>query len=685
MIPSDIAFLALVIAFVLAVYGLATGAYGSWLLANSENRLYNKLRGDLLVRSSQHAVFANAFLVTLASGFLFWALFTHDFRIAYVAQTSSRDMSPSYLFTSFWGGQAGSLLFWAWMLTIFSAIAVWHARKNYPELAPYVGSVLLGIEVFFLLLLSFVSNPFERLAVEAVDGQGLNPLLMDPGMRFHPPFLLTGYMSFSIPFAYAIAALLTGRLGKEWLLAIRRWMLVGWLIQGIGLLIGAWWAYHVLGWGGYWGWDPVENAALMPWLTATAFIHSTMVQERRGMLKVWNLGLVVLTFLLAIFGTFIVRSGVISSVHAFALSSLGPFFFTFLGIATIFSLGLIFFRLPKLKTEGRFDSLLSKEASFLMNNLLILGITFATFWGTIFPLISEVVRGAKVSVGPPFFKQVNGPLFLLLILLIGFGTLLAWRRSSGHNFIRNLALPAVSGMIVGSLLFLLDVRKFPALLSFSAIVFVFVATCIEFYKAAAARSRNTSEPFAIALVNIVRRNRRRYGGYIVHLAMLLLAVGITASSFYQYESTRTLQKGQSMSVDGYTITSNGLYVIQRPSVQVIYADLSLRHGQEYLGNIRPEKRIYKNWEDQPVTGVAIKTLFPNLDDIYVLISDIDQNGNATIRVFINPMVALIWWGGVLFVIGTLICAWPQARRSVVRQRSTATEALVNRVGANVQA
>jgi cytochrome c-type biogenesis protein CcmF len=663
-ILPDLGYIALLLAFVIALYSLIVALLGAWR------------RSGPLVASSQRGLVATAALVTVAAGVLMYALFTHDFRIRYVAETSSRDMGPGYLFTSFWGGQAGSLLFWAWMLTLFSAAAVLRARRRYPELAPIVGATLLGIQVFFLLVLGFLTPPFERLPVEALDGRGLNPILMDPGMRIHPPLLLTGYMSFSIPVAFAVAALVTGRLGREWLGAIRRWMLLAWGVQGAGLLVGAWWAYHVLGWGGYWGWDPVENAALMPWLAATAFLHSTMVQERRGMLKVWNLSLVMLSFVLAIFGTFVVRSGVLSSVHAFATSSIGPYFFTFLGLIIIGCIALVFFRLPKLQTEGRFDSMLSREGSFLVNNLLIIGITAATFWGSIAPLVSEAVRGAKISVGPPYYKQVNGPLLLALLVLMGIGPMLAWRRSAPGAFWRNIRWSVALGALVGVGLFALGVREPLATFSFASIAFVFGTIWVEFWRGTRVRSRNTGEAPPVALLRLVGRNRRRYGGYIVHLAVLLMAVGVVASSFYQKETAGTLRPGESLQIGGYTLTNRGLFQYEQPGVKVAYAELGLSRGDRDLGVVRPERRLYRNWEDQATTGIAINSVLPQLDDVYVLISNLDRQGDqgiATFRVFINPLVSLIWLGGGLLLLGTALAAWPQARRREVAVRAPALE------------
>ncbi len=393
-----------------------------------------------MVASAKRSVLAVTCFLLLASATLIISFLIHDFGVSYVAQHSSLSMPWYYTASAFYGGQEGSLLYWALMLSIFSAIFIFSSKRAPTALVPYVMATLMAIEIFFLIMLVSVSNPFVRLSVPLANGVGLNPLLMDPGMLIHPPMLLMGYMSFSVPFAFAVAAMITGQLGSEWLRSIRRWTLAAWAIQTAGLLLGAWWAYHVLGWGGYWGWDPVENAALLPWLTATAFLHSTMVQERRGMLKVWNLALVILSFALSIFGTFEVRSGIISSVHSFAYSDVGSYFVVFLAIIIVFSTALFIFRLPRLRPEQEFDSAMSREGSFLLNNFLLLGVTFATLWGTLFPLISQAFTHQTLTVGPPFYEQVNGPILLVLILAMGVGPLLAWRRTSTRALWRNLGI-----------------------------------------------------------------------------------------------------------------------------------------------------------------------------------------------------------------------------------------------------
>jgi cytochrome c-type biogenesis protein CcmF len=666
MTAADGANLALLLAFAVAAYATVASVLGA-------------RRGlPELAASARNGAIAVAALLTLGALGLVHALLTHEFSLRYVYDHSSRAMPPAALVTSFWGGQQGSLLLWSWGLALMTILVVLKtprpqqpveradqhpSRTQYSVLSTqysYALAVLLGIQVFFLFILGFVASPFERLPILAPDGRGLNPLLMDPGMRIHPPLLLTGYMSFSVPFAFAIAALASGRQDRDWLRAVRGWMLLAWAIQGLGLLMGAWWAYHVLGWGGYWGWDPVENVALLPWLTATAFLHTIMVQERRGMLKVWTLALAIATFALAIFGTFVVRSGVLTSVHSFAQSTIGPYFFGFLGLVLIGSTALLVYRLPRLRAESTFDAMLSRETGFLLNNLLLVGIAAATFWGTVFPLVSEAVRGTKVAVGPPFYQQVNGPLLVALLLLMGAGPLLAWRYTSRRSLVRNLAGPAAVAGAVGLALFVLGVERGLALVAAVACVFVIGAVVLEYYRGVRARQRG-GQPAIAALGTLVARNRRRYGGYVVHLAMVLIAFGVLGSG-HQVERTVTLAPGETAQVGSYTLRHAGLASFQQAGAEGVLARLALDGpaGQR-LATLEPDRRVYRNWEQQPISGIAIQTTWPWLDDVYVVLLDAEAGNRATFHVFVNPLVVCIWLGGWLFVLGTLIAAWPEAR------------------------
>src|SRR5438270_1008201 len=532
------------------------GAFGLAIYAIVSSVAGVRGRSRQLILSGQNAAWAVTGLTTAESFALLIAFAIHDLSLRYVWEHSSRAMSMDLVLAAFYSGQQGSLLYWAWTLSIFSAIVLWQQRKPGPHrvFMPYVIAVLMLVEGFMSLLLGFVATPFEALPRPPADGVGLNPLLYDEGMRIHPPMLLAGLMSWTIPFAFAIAALATGRLGNDWVTLSRRYGMVAWVILGLGNVLGAWWAYHVLGWGGYWGWDPVENVALMPWLVGTAFIHSIQMQERRGMLKAWNLALIMVTFFLSIFGTFVVRSGILASVHSFALSAIGPYFLTFLALTVAGSLALYFWRLPHLRADNQLDALLSREASFLMNNLLFLGVTFAIFWGTIYPLVAEALSDQKVSVGPPYSKQVAGPLLGALLLLMGIGPLMPWRRATRDHLLTSFVTP-ICGVLVGlAALFLFGVRDPFALLGFGLCLFVLGTILQEFLRGTRARHRATGENYPLALGSLVRRNNRRYGGYLVHLAILLIGAGALGSQIYQQQTVATLAPGQSVTLGSYTLT-----------------------------------------------------------------------------------------------------------------------------------
>jgi cytochrome c-type biogenesis protein CcmF len=645
---SDLGTIAVMLALVFAGYAVVVSALGA-----------RSARPELVASAQRAVLMVAVFLVTAAVA-LIASFVTHDFGVAYVAAHSSRSMPWYYTTAAFYGGQEGSLLYWALMLSLFAALAVLTSRHAPVGLMPYVAATLMTIESFFLIVLVFVASPFTRLRFVPADGTGLNPLLMDTGMLVHPPMLLLGYMSFSVPFAFAVAALLTGRLDAGWLRAIRRWMLAAWSIQTAGLLLGMWWAYHVLGWGGYWGWDPVENAALMPWLTATAFLHSSMVQERRGALKVWNLSLVLATFALAIFGTFEVRSGIINSVHSFAYSSIGPFFLGFLGVVVVVSLGLCVWRLPQLRPEQEFESVVSREGSFLLNNLLLVAITFATFWGTIFPLISAAVRNQQMTVGPPFYQQVNGPLFAVLILMMGVGPLLAWRRASRASIWRNFRWPALAAAIVAAGLPLFGLRPWWAIVGFSACIFAAGTIFYELWRGVAVRHGH-GEAYPEALARLVSRHRRRYGGYLVHLGLVALAIGVIGSQFFQQNHDAQLTRGQHATVGPYAVTFVGATDVTRADVETVTAHLRITsHGQP-VADIYPGRSVYANFQNQPTSAISITT--HGLQDLYVFLADWNGVDSITLRLFLNPLVPLIWLGGLLMLCGGVVCWWPERRRA----------------------
>src|SRR6266851_4338046 len=647
------------------------GAFGLALYAIVSSVVGVRVRSRELVASGAHAAWAVTGLITAASLTLLVALSIHDFSLRYVWEHSSRAMSMDLVLAAFYSGQQGSLLYWAWTLSIFAAVVFWQQRKPGPHrvFVPYVVAVLMVIVAFMTLLLGFVASPFEALPRLPADGVGLNPLLYDEGMRIHPPMLLAGLMSWSVPFAFAIAALASGKLGNEWLAVSRRYAMVAWVILGLGNVLGAWWAYHVLGWGGYWGWDPVENVALMPWLVGTAFIHSIQMQERRGMLKAWNVALIMVTFFLSIFGTFVVRSGILASVHAFALSSIGPYFLTYLALLIGGSLALFFWRLPRLRAENQLDALLSREASFLINNLLFLGIVFAIFWGTIYPLVAEALADQKVSVGPPYFKQVAGPLLGLLLLLMGIGPLMPWRRASRENLLYNFVVP-IAGTFVGEAALLASgIRDAFALLGFGLCLFVLGTILQEFVRSTLARHRATGENYAAALTSLIRRNNRRYGGYIVHLAILLIGAGAVGSQVYQQQTQATLSPGQSVSLAGYTITASGIQTNLEPGVKVIQGVLSV-NGE----NLRPARQYFDNFPQQPSTRVGLRST--PFEDLYVVLGGWEGDGptaRVSLAVFINPLVSWIWTGGVLLLLGTLVTLWPASVVSARRVRARVPE------------
>jgi cytochrome c-type biogenesis protein CcmF len=642
------------------------GAFGLALYAIVSSLAGVRVRARELVSSGQHAAWAVTALISAASITLLVALAVHDFSLRYVWEHSSRAMSMDLILAAFYSGQQGSLLYWAWTLSIFSAIVLWQQRRPGPHrvFMPYVVAVLMTIEAFMTLLLGFVASPFEVLPRPPADGVGLNPLLYDPGMRIHPPMLLAGLMSWSVPFAFAIAALATGKLGNEWVALSRRYAMVAWVILGLGNILGAWWAYHVLGWGGYWGWDPVENVALMPWLVGTAFIHSLQMQERRGMLKAWNIALIMVAFFLSIFGTFVVRSGILASVHAFALSAIGPYFLTFLALVIGGSLALFFWRLPRLRADNQLDSLVSREASFLINNLLFLGITFAIFWGTIYPLVAEAIADQKVSVGPPYFKQVAGPLLGAVLLLMGIGPLMPWRRAS-RDYLRTTFLVPVSTAVFGlAVLLAFGVRDPFADVGFGLCLFVSGTIGQEFVRGALARHRATGENYVAALGSLVRRNNRRYGGYLVHLAMLLIGAGAVGSQVYQQQTQASLTPGQSVTLAGYTITAGGIQTNALPGVKVVEGVLTV-NGED----LRPAKQFFDNFPQQPSTRVGLRST--PLEDLYVVLGGWEGDGptaRISVAVFINPLVSWIWTGGVLLLLGTLVTLWPAS--SVVARRVT---------------
>src|SRR5580693_2390200 len=540
---ENIGSLAILLAFCFAVYSVLGSLAGKWA------------RRPFLILSAERAVYCIWALLTTAAGILVYSLITGDFRLAYVASHSNRAMPAVYKFTSWWGGQEGSLLLWAWVLSSYSMVVVYQNRRKFRDMMPYVTSVLMGTLTFFLILIAFVAKPFNVIMagkgiVDAGDGQGLNPLLQYWTMVIHPPMLYMGYVGFVVPFAFAMASLITRQPGEEWIRTTRRWTLVTWMFQTTGVLLGAGWAYAVLGWGGYWAWDPVENASLLPWITATAFLHSVMMQEKKGMMKVWNMVLVSSTFFLCIFGTFLTRSGIVNSVHAFSQGPIGIYFVWFLSIGIAATVTLIVSRLDFLKSEASMESVLSRESSFLFNNLVLLASCFAILWGTLFPVISEKFTGEKISVDAPFFNRINVPIAMFLLLLTGIGPLIAWRKSSFDSLRRAFLWPTVAGAIVSGGFFAMGVRSFYALVSFGLCMFVLASVAMEFVKGANAIASKDGSNFISSMIELTHRNTRRYGGSLVHVGVVIMFIGFTGKAFDQ-SKTVEVQRNEVVSLGSY--------------------------------------------------------------------------------------------------------------------------------------
>ena len=641
--------LSLILAFCFAAYSVIAAVVGK-LKSN-----------EFLVVSAQRAVYTVWGLVTAASGLLVYALFTGDFRLAYVAAHSNKSMPLHYKFAAWWGGQEGSLLFWAFLLSTYSAIVVFTSRKKFRVMMPWIVTVLMTTAAFFLLLIGFVLSPFSVLEagkgniVSLGDGQGLNPLLQYWTMVIHPPMLYLGYVGFTVPFAFAFASLMTRQPGDAWIAQTRRWTLITWLFQTCGIILGAGWAYAVLGWGGYWGWDPVENASLLPWITATAFLHSVMMQEKKGMMKVWNMVLISATFFLCIFGTFLTRSGVVSSVHAFAQSPIGKYFVGFLAIGIAGVIYLILDRLDYLKSESHLESVVSRESSFLFNNLILLASCFAVLWGTLFPVISEAVTGDKISVDKPFYDRINVPIGLFLLFLTGVGPLIAWRRSSIESLKRAFLWPSVAGVALMLGLFAAGVRHFYALLSFGLCLFVSWTILSEFYKGSRAIAGKKGTNLLAAAVELTHRNTRRYGGYIVHMGIVFMFIGFSGSAFNK-DTTVEVGQGSQAQIGNYQLRianieegENDNYIWHRATVAVS------KNGSE-LGTLEPERRLYKA-SKQPTSEVSIRRRLN--EDLYLNFAGMsNDNTKAVIQAYVFPLVSWIWIGFWVVLVGTLVCLVP---------------------------
>src|SRR5579872_3499845 len=665
--------LALLLAFCFSIYAIAASLVGKWK------------KKPFLTVSAERSVYAIWFLVSAAAAILVYSLVSGDFRMAYVQQHTNRAMPAIYKFAAWWSGQEGSLLLWAWLLSNYCAVVVFTNRRRFRDMMPYVVSVLVATEAFFLMLITFVASPFHVLMsgkaiVDVLDGNGLDPLLQYWTMVVHPPMLYLGYVGFVVPFAFAVGSLITKQPGDAWIHTTRRWTIVTWLFQSTGVLMGAGWAYAVLGWGGYWGWDPVENASLLPWITATAFLHSVMMQEKKGMMKIWNVVLISGTFFLCIFGTFLTRSGIVQSVHAFSQGTIGKFFVSFLAVGIAAVIYLILDRLPHLKSEAHLESVVSRESSFLFNNLILLASCFAVLWGTLFPVISEAVSGEKISVDKPFFDRINVPIGLFLLFLTGVRPLIAWRRSSFESLKKAFKWPAIAAVaIMGAYAALaawspitFKGRELPiklpehpfAMISFGLCLFVTVTVGMEFFKGAnSIRAKSGMNIFA-AMIELTHRNTRRYGGYIVHMGIVLMFIGFTGSAFNKdktVEVSDPTQAGVDMRSTAFDI---GRYNIRVTKIEDGENDnyvwtkvlVDVYKGGDKIGSLAPERRFFKASRSQ-VSEVSIRRRLN--EDLYLNYAGRSSDGqHAVIQAYVNPLTSWVWIGYWVVLFGTLICLVP---------------------------
>ena len=639
----------------LSLYALVAGAWAAW---------HGRRR---LALSAQNALLGAFGTTFVASAVLVVALVRNDFSFVYAWAHTSRALPVGYTLSAFWGGQEGSLLLWLLILTGYAAAAVLLNRRRARDLVVWVVPVLAGVAVFFSFLVVAVASPFAT-QVAQLDGRGLNPSLQNPYMMAHPPLLYLGYVGLTVPFAFAIGSLLARRTDERWIVATRRWTLVAWTSLGIGQLLGSHWAYEEIGWGGYYAWDPVENAALMPWLAATAYLHSVMIQEKRGMLKVWNVLLVLLAFGLSLFGTFLTRSGIVSSVHSFTEGSIGPWFLGFICLVVLGSLALVFSRLPLLRARTRLESLVSREATFLYNNLLLVALTLTILWGVAYPILHELVYGEQRLVGQGYYNFFLRVFGLPLLLLMGIGPLVAWRRASLRGLAATFAWPLGAALVTGIALLPLGAgSSIPGLIAYSFSAFVLASIVLEFVRGTRARRSLAGGSWPRAFSELVGRNRRRYGGYVVHAAVVLLAVGVAGSSAYDTVAEGRLATGETLAVGDYRLTYERLDEREAANATEVRAVLAVRRGGRDLGTVEAGKNAYAA-ERQVTNEVGIRSDLVTAEDLFVVAEQVNPDGTVYFRVFVKPLVNLIWLAGAVFLLGSLVAMWPDARE----QRRLAT-------------
>lgn len=667
---SELGLISLLLAFLASCYAVVTSILG----ARSHN--------DALVLSARNAGLLVFPLVTTATLALLVGLMTGQYQISYVWSVTDPSTPDFYRFTALWGSQQGSLLFWNFIMSGFTAAAIVFNWNSHRRLMPYAITYMMAVLAFFIGLVLFMENPFARYwltpdnqVIESIlapagafapsatrlaqTANGLNPLLRHFGMIIHPPMLYLGFTGFVIPFAFAMAALASGDLSTNWIKATRRWSLIAWLFLSLGLLLGGRWAYDVLGWGGYWGWDPVENAAFLPWLIGTAFLHSVMIQEKRGMLKTWNMFLVIFTFSAVIFGTFATRSGLVDSVHSFAESEIGFPMFLFWSIVTLISVGLILYRWNRgeLRGEHQFHNLLGRESLFVLNNVIFVALFFAVFWGSFgAPIVSELFLGTNITLGSEYFNQVTPPLFLALYLLMGIAPLSAWGATTLSRLGRAMLIPLALTAILLVVIYIAGIHQWQSLVGYAIVSFAGFVALFEVYRGARARHASLNENWGQAILSLFARNRRRYGGYIVHLGITIIGIGVIGSMLYQQETQQTLVPGQTVALAGYEMRYNQMtFAVADDGRNMSIADVTVLKDGQPIADLRPRQDLYP---DMPMTIAGAVSPFPGTDDFYVLLVGWNGGGSqATFKVYYNPLINLVWWGGLVLIVGTFVAAW----------------------------
>ena len=621
--------------------------------------LGKKLNAPALVLSAHRAAYLVVLALLVATLSLVASFISRDFQVAYVAAHSDLAMPDRFTWVAFYAGNEGSLLYIAFALSAMAAIAINRAPQQLRDTLPYTVTVLMVVLAFFLAVTAFMANPFDKLPVVPPDGQGINPLLTHLGMFFHPPLLMAGLIATSIPLAFSLGSLIGGQTADEWVDAGRQWGLISWALLAAGLLLGSWWAYTILGWGGFWFWDPVENAAFMPWLGLTAFVHSIMVQKRRGMFRMWNIVLINVAFSLALYGMFMNRGGPVPSVHSFGASSLGWVFLLFLAFGTLVPFAVFIWRYPILKSAQHLDSMLSREAAFLVNNLMLLGIAFVTLWGTVYPLISKLTIGESITIARPFYDQVNGPLFLGLLFLMGVGPLLPWRRSTPAAARRSLWLPAAAGLTTVLILFALGIHRFYPLIGFGLSALIVTGIFAEWYRGTRSRRQSSGESYPMAFMHLIGANRPRYGGYIVHLSVVMVALGVVGTSFFNTQRDLVLAPGEDAVIAGYEIRYVGTAQVPKSNRTEFTSTVELYRDGKLIDTLHPQRAFYPSF-NMASTRAAIRST--PVDDFYLVPSEVLGDGSVGFRILVNPLIWWMWVAGPVMVAGTLISLWPSGAR-----------------------